>query len=248
MPETVIVFENVVKRYGDATALDGLSFSAEKGEFITLIGRSGCGKTTALKLINGLLSPDAGRVLVNGQDVAAADKITLRRGVGYAIQGVGLFPHLTVRKNIAYVPSLSRLWDKQTEAAETARLLQLVGLDASVENRYPAELSGGQRQRVGIARAIAARPGILLMDEPFGAVDGITRRALQDEFLRLQKQLGMTVVFVTHDIGEALRLGSRVMVLEAGRLVQYAPPREILAHPADDFVRQLVQAGGPPAV
>lgn len=248
MPEIVIVFENVVKRYGDATALDGLSFSAEKGEFITLIGRSGCGKTTALKLINGLLSPDAGRVLVNGQDVAAADKITLRRGVGYAIQGVGLFPHLTVRKNIAYVPSLSRLWDKQTEAAETARLLQLVGLDASVENRYPAELSGGQRQRVGIARAIAARPGILLMDEPFGAVDGITRRALQDEFLRLQKQLGMTVVFVTHDIGEALRLGSRVMVLEAGRLVQYAPPREILAHPADDFVRQLVQAGGPPAV
>lgn len=243
MPDTVIAFEKVVKRYGEAPALHGLSFSVQKGEFITLIGRSGCGKTTALKLINGLLAPDEGRVLVNGHDVAAADKITLRRGIGYAIQGVGLFPHLTVRKNICYVPSLSHMWDKKTEKTQAAALLRLVGLEPSLENRYPAELSGGQRQRVGIARAIAAKPDILLMDEPFGAVDGITRRALQDEFLKLQKQLGMTVVFVTHDIAEALRLGSRVMVMEEGRLVQYAPPQELLASPADDFVRRLVQNG-----
>ena len=240
MAQPAVCFEHVTKRYGDTLVLDDFSLEVPEGEFLAMIGRSGCGKTTALKLVNGLLAPDAGRVLVNGQDVAGTDPIALRRGIGYAIQSVGLFPHLTVGKNIAYVPSLTRMWGKAREQAEVARLLGVVGLPPELAGRYPAELSGGQKQRVGIARALAASPRLLLMDEPFGAVDEITRRRLQEEILRIHEELGGTIVFVTHDIKEALKLGSRVLVMDHGNIIQDGSPTELLEHPATDFVRRLV--------
>ena len=240
MEELAIRFDHVSKRYGEPPVLDDLCLDVRKGTFLTIIGRSGCGKTTALKLVNGLLTPDGGAVYVDGADVAASDPIALRRRVGYAIQGVGLFPHMTVAKNIAYVPSLSRRWDRETGARRVGELLETVGLEPEMAGRYPGELSGGQRQRVGIARALAGEPDILLMDEPFGAVDGITRRDLQDQLQALWRRLGLTVVFVTHDIREALRLGSLVLVMEAGRIAQLAPPEELRAHPAGGFVRRLL--------
>ncbi len=235
-----IRFDHVTKRYGEHLVLQDFSLTIEQGEFLTMIGRSGCGKTTALRLINGLLAPDEGSVFVSGKNVAETDLIALRRGIGYAIQGVGLFPHMTVAKNIAYVPSLSDTWSKEEAKTQVARLLQVVGLDPALAGRYPHELSGGQQQRVGIARALAGEARILLMDEPFGAVDEITRRSLQKEISRLQKQLGITVVFVTHDIKEALLLGSRVLVMEEGRICQLDTPEHIRTHPADDFVRELI--------
>ncbi|MCB7513099.1 ATP-binding cassette domain-containing protein [bacterium 210917-SL.2.15] len=238
--EECIRFEGVCKAYGGHTVLRDFDLTVYSGEFLTMIGRSGCGKTTALRLINGLLTPDAGRVLVDGKDVAQTDLIELRRGIGYAIQSVGLFPHMTVEKNIAYVPSLSGKQVREIRAKRVRELLETVGLDPSLAGRYPNELSGGQQQRVGIARALAANPRILLMDEPFGAVDEITRRILQKEILRLQQGLGITVVFVTHDIKEALRLGSRVLVMEAGRISQLGTPEQIKAAPADAFVRELI--------
>ena len=234
--EECIRFEHVTKRYGSYTALQDFSLTVAQGEFLTMIGRSGCGKTTALRLINGLLTPDEGRVFVSGKNVADTDLIALRRGIGYVIQGVGLFPHMTVAKNIAYVPSLSNAWTKDEAAAQVARLL----LDPALAGRYPRELSGGQQQRVGIARALAGEARILLMDEPFGAVDEITRRSLQKEISRLQKELGITVIFVTHDIKEALCLGSRVLVMEEGRIAQLDTPAQIKAAPADNFVRELI--------
>lgn len=240
MTQAVIEFEHVSKRYGEKLVLADFSLQVRQGEFLTLIGQSGCGKTTALKLVNGLLRPDEGRVLVEGGDVAAADQIALRRRVGYAIQGVGLFPHMTVKKNIAYVPSLSKLWSRAEEAKQVTRLLGAVGLEPELADRYPGELSGGQRQRVGIARALAARPRILLMDEPFGAVDEITRRSLQQELLRLHAELGMTVLFVTHDIKEVFRLSTRVLVMESGRIAQLDTPEHIKNQPASPFVQQLV--------
>ena len=238
--EECIRFDHVTKRYGEHIVLQDFSLTVYRGEFLTMIGRSGCGKTTALRLINGLLAPDEGAVFVSGRNVAETDLIALRRGIGYAIQGVGLFPHMTVAKNIAYVPSLSKAWTKAETEAQVARLLQVVGLDPSLAGRYPRELSGGQQQRVGIARALAGEARILLMDEPFGAVDEITRRSLQKEISRLQKELDITIVFVTHDIKEALRLGSRVLVMEEGRICQLDTPENIKAHPADAFVRELI--------
>ena len=243
--EECIRFEHVSKRYGAHTVLDDFNLTVQRGEFLTMIGRSGCGKTTALRLINGLLTPDEGAVYVFGKDVAQSDLIALRRSIGYAIQGVGLFPHMTVEKNIAYVPSLSRAWPKAKVRERTAHLLEIVGLDSTLAERYPHELSGGQRQRVGIARALAGEARILLMDEPFGAVDEITRRSLQKELARLHKELGITVVFVTHDIKEALLLGSRVLVMEQSRIVQLDTPENICAHPANEFVRDLIH--GPQA-
>lgn len=241
MAEPVIRFEGVSKSFGEQRVLKNLSLDVAPGEFLTIIGRSGCGKTTALRLVNGLLTPEEGRVLVRGEDTARTDPVALRRGIGYAIQSVGLFPHLTVEKNIAYVPSISGVpgWKGRERREKAEALLRRVGLDPELAGRYPRSLSGGQRQRVGIARALAAGPDILLMDEPFGAVDEITRGQLQDELLRLHQSSNITVLFVTHDIGEALKLGTRTLVLEAGEVQQYAPPSEILNAPATPFVEKL---------
>ena len=242
MTQPIIRFEGASKSFGGQVVLQELDLDVAPGEFLTIIGRSGCGKTTALRLVNGLLAPDAGRVLVQGRDVAGCDPAVLRRGIGYAIQGVGLFPHMTVEKNIAYVPSISGLdgWKGAERREKAAELLKSVGLDPNLAGRSPRSLSGGQRQRVGIARALAAGPEILLMDEPFGAVDEITRGQLQDEILRIHERSGITILFVTHDIGEALKLGTRTLVLEAGRIEQCAPPSQILQAPATAFVEQLV--------
>lgn len=243
MAETIIQFDHVHKSFDGHPVLRDFSLDLEKGAFLTVIGRSGCGKTTALRLVNGLISADSGRVLVRGRDVARSDPAALRRSIGYTIQNVGLFPHMTVEKNIAYVPSLSKspLWKGAERRRRTAELLETVGLEADLAGRYPRELSGGQRQRVGIARALAAQPDILLMDEPFGAVDEITRRQLQDEILRLHQERGITILFVTHDIEEALKLGTRVLVMEEGRAAQLDPPSVLISSPATPFAAQLVR-------
>ena len=242
MTQPIIRFEGISKSFGAQAVLRDFSLDVAPGAFLTIIGRSGCGKTTALRLVNGLLTPDAGRVLVQGEDVAGTDPVALRRRIGYAIQSVGLFPHMTVEKNIAYVPSVSGLegWKGARRREKTAALLERVGLAPELAGRYPRALSGGQRQRVGIARALAAGPEILLMDEPFGAVDEITRGQLQDEILRIHRESGITILFVTHDISEALKLGTHTLVMDAGQVLQYAPPSQILAQPASPFVEQLV--------
>ena len=243
MTQPIIRFQAVSKSFGAQTVLRDFSLDVEPGAFVTVIGRSGCGKTTVLKLVNGLLAPDTGRVLVQGQDVARADLVALRRRIGYAIQSVGLFPHMTVEKNIAYVPAISGLegWKGKQRGEKAAALLKQVGLDPALAGRYPRALSGGQRQRVGIARALAAGPELLLMDEPFGAVDEITRGQLQDEILRIHRESGITVLFVTHDIAEALKLGTRTLVMDAGEIQQYDTPSRLLAHPATPFVERLVR-------
>jgi osmoprotectant transport system ATP-binding protein len=241
----VIQYEEATKRYGAGPpALDRLTLDVPDGETCVLVGPSGGGKTTALKMVNRLVEPTSGRVLIDGRDVAAGDPVALRRGIGYVIQQVGLFPHLDVAANVATVPRLLG-WDRRRIDARVDELLDLVGLDtATYRHRRPDELSGGQRQRVGVARALAADPPVLLMDEPFGAVDPVTRSRLQDEFLRLQRQLRRTVVLVTHDIDEALRLGDRLAVLATGgRLEQYGTPAEVLARPATPFVADFVGAG-----
>lgn len=237
--EPIIEFEHVRKSYGEKTVLNDFSLAVAPGDFVTIVGASGGGKTTVLKMVNGLLTPDAGTIRVMGRDIREMDLIQLRRNIGYAIQGSVLFPHMTVAENIAYVPNLLNKKDKARTNAAVAKWLAIVGLDEELLQRYPAELSGGQQQRVGIARALAASPEILLMDEPFGAVDEITRASLQQEITRIHRETGITVLFVTHDIGEALRLGTRVLVMADGEIQQYATPEEILRAPATDFVRQL---------
>lgn len=235
-----IEFDHVVKRFGDAVALNDVSLSVDSGSFVTIIGSSGCGKTTLLKLANALVMPDEGQVLVHGSATTEADPIELRRTIGYVIQGSVLFPHLTVEQNIAYVPSLLNRRDQRRTESAVDKWIGLLGLPSNLRDRYPAELSGGQAQRVGIARALAASPDILLADEPFSAVDAITRASLQDEIKRIHNQTGVTTLFVTHDIDEALDLGEKVMVMEAGCVVQYAPPHDVLANPASGFVERLV--------
>lgn len=237
----VVTFLDVSKSYGDAEAVHSLSLSIEAGEFITVLGASGGGKTTFLKMINGLVEPTSGEITVLGESLKTADLVQLRRKIGYAIQGSVLFPHLTVEENIAYVPNLWNKSDKERTRKAVAKWMAIVGLDASLGGRYPAELSGGQQQRVGIARALAASPELLLMDEPFGAVDALLRRQLQDEIRAIHARGGLTIVFVTHDVEEAMRLGTRVLILKEGRIEQFAAPEEIEAHPATDFVRQLVE-------
>lgn len=235
-----VAFEHVSKRFGDAIAVDDVNLAIAEGMFVTIIGSSGCGKTTLLKMVNALVMPDEGEVLVHGRATSNADPIGLRRNIGYAIQGSVLFPHLTVEQNIAYVPTLLNSGDEDRTEAAVKKWMDIIGLPRDIMDRYPAELSGGQAQRVGIARALAASPDILLADEPFSAVDAITRASLQDEIKRIHEQTGITVLFVTHDIDEALDLGDRVLVMEAGRAVQFAPPEEILRAPATGFVNRLV--------
>ncbi|HVW32054.1 MAG TPA: ATP-binding cassette domain-containing protein [Acidimicrobiia bacterium] len=241
----MIRWEEATKGYGGGPpALDRLTLEVPAGETCVLVGPSGGGKTTALKMVNRLVEPTSGRVLLDGRDVAGVDPVGLRRGIGYVIQQVGLFPHLDVAANVATVPKLLG-WDRRRIADRVDELLDLVGLEpATYRHRRPDALSGGQRQRVGVARALAADPPVLLMDEPFGAVDPVTRSRLQQEFLALQERLRRTVVLVTHDIDEALRLGDRLAVLAAGgRLDQVGTPAEVLARPATDFVADFVGAG-----
>ena len=235
-----VEFRAVSKRYADQVAVDSLSFTVPAGKICMLVGPSGSGKTTSLKMVNRLVEPTSGAILIDGHDVLQEEPTALRRRIGYVIQQVGLFPHHTIAENVGTVPRLLG-WAKPDVAARTAELLALVGLDPKrFGARYPAQLSGGERQRVGVARALAARPPVMLMDEPFGAVDPIVRERLQNEFLRIQRDQGTTILFVTHDIDEAIKMGDRVVVMRAGKLVQYAPPGELLAHPADEFVAQFV--------
>ena len=235
----MIRLEHVTKSFGENRVLDDLSLTVEEGEFLTVIGRSGCGKTTMLRLINGQEKPDTGNIFVEGQEIAGADLIALRRRIGYVMQNKGLFPHMTVEKNISYVPVISGRKNREENHRQALRLLELVGLPREMASRFPAELSGGQQQRVGIARALAADTKILLMDEPFGALDEITKRAMQNEVLALREKLRMTVVFITHDIREAMKLGDRVLVMEQGRIAQLDTPERIREAPADEFVREL---------
>ena len=236
----MIRLEHVTKSFGRYKALDDVSIVVEEGEFLTVIGRSGCGKTTMLRVINGLQKPDSGKVYAAVDDVGEADLIRLRRKIGYVIQNKGLFPHMTVEKNIIYVPVISGQKDKRQNRKLAEELIGLVGLEREMLDRYPEELSGGQQQRVGIARALASRPKLLLMDEPFGALDEITKRAMQNELLALQKKLGMTVVFITHDIREAMKLGDRVLVMEQGKIAQCDTPENVKKNPADEFVKELI--------
>ncbi|WP_327147234.1 ATP-binding cassette domain-containing protein [Nocardia sp. NBC_01329] len=234
-----IVLDAVTKQYPGQRdpAVDAVTMTIPAGEIVVLVGPSGCGKTTTMRMINRLIEPTSGTVTIDGHDAAGIDADRLRRGIGYSIQQAGLFPHMTVAKNIATVPGLIG-WERKRIAARTDEMLELVGLDPDIyRRRYPRQLSGGQQQRVGVARALAADPPILLMDEPFGAVDPITRGLLQDELLRLQAELGKTIVFVTHDFNEAVKLGDRIAVLgDHSRILQYDRPAAILADPADDTV------------
>jgi len=237
-------YEGATKRYGDSAkpAVDHLTLEVPAGEICVLVGPSGCGKTTAMRMVNRTVEPSEGDVLIGGESVRDRDPARLRREIGYVIQQIGLFPHRTIAENIAAVPQLLD-WSKERIAARTAELLELIGLDPELGDRYPAQLSGGQQQRVGVARALAADPLVMLMDEPFGAIDPINRERLQNEFLRLQAQVRKTVLFVTHDIDEAIKMGDRIAVMrEGGRVAQYATPAEILMSPADEFVEDFVGA------
>jgi osmoprotectant transport system ATP-binding protein len=239
-----IVFDRATKRYPGRPqpAVSELSMTIPAGEICVLVGPSGGGKTTAMKMVNRLISITEGDITIDGTSVRSLDLTELRRGIGYVIQQVGLFPHLSVGDNIGTVPRLLG-WPKKRIRARAEELLELVGLEAADAKRYPGQLSGGQRQRVGLARAMAADPPLMLMDEPFGAIDPITRNRLQDEFLRLHRELRKTVIFVTHDIDEAIKMGDRIAILhQGGILAQYATPDEILARPADAFVQEFVGA------
>jgi osmoprotectant transport system ATP-binding protein len=241
-----IRLEGVTKRYPGQgkPAVDSVDLEIAAGETVMFVGPSGCGKTTLLKMLNRLIEPSGGKIFLGDEDVTGQDPDRLRRRIGYVIQAGGLFPHMTVGTNVGLVPGMLG-WDKQRITERTDELLDLVGLDPEVyRDRYPKELSGGQQQRVGVARALAADPPVLLMDEPFGAVDPITRQRLQDELLRIQEELGKTIVFVTHDFDEAVKLGDKIVVFDVGaRVVQYDTPEAILAEPAEDYVADFVGAG-----
>lgn len=238
---SAIVLDQVSKTYGGQTVLHETSLEIAKGRFVALVGGSGAGKTTLLKLMNGLSTPSAGRVLIDGADIAARPGPELRRGIGYVFQEVGLFPHMTVAQNIGVTPDLLG-WPAERIAARVDELLDLVALPRTVADRTPLQLSGGQRQRVGVARALAARPSILLMDEPFGALDPVTRTALADDVRALHDRLGLTTVMVTHDVGEALLLADEVVVMADGWALAHAPPRELLAGHPDPVVADLIAA------
>ena len=238
--EEIIRFDNIKKSYGNKTIVEEFNLLIEKGEFLTIIGSSGSGKTTILKMINGLIKPELGKVFIKNKNIEEENIIDLRRNIGYAIQGSVLFPHMTVEENIAYVPNLLNKKDKEKTKLAVKKWMDIVGLEEDMLNRYPDELSGGQQQRVGIARSLAASPDILLMDEPFGAVDEITRGQLQEEILNIHNKTGITIIFVTHDISEAIKLGTKVLVMNEGKIEQYSEPKEILINPATNFVKALV--------
>jgi osmoprotectant transport system ATP-binding protein len=246
MTEPMIRLDRVSKRYPGANtfAIEELSLDIDAGETVMLVGPSGCGKTTTMRLVNRLIEPTSGHILVDGKDVSTVDADELRRHIGYVIQQIGLFPHMTVAANVGMVPRALG-WSRQRTAERVDELLTLVGLDPDTfRRRYPKQLSGGQQQRVGVARALAADPPVLLMDEPFGAIDPITRERLHDEFVALQANIRKTVVIVTHDITEAVKLGDRIAIFaEGGRLAQFDTPARILAEPADEFVASFVGAG-----
>jgi osmoprotectant transport system ATP-binding protein len=235
----VIEFDAVEKSYAGQRVLGPLSLTIAKGALCVLVGPSGCGKSTTLKMINALIAPDAGSIRIDGQPIASRPIQELRRGIGYVIQSGGLFPHWRVRDNIATVPRLLR-WDEARIAARVAELADIVAIDRALLDRFPHQLSGGQQQRVGVARALAADPDIILMDEPFGALDPVTRAALQKELARLHRETGKTIVLVTHDMDEALALGTMIAVMQSGEIVQSGTPADILAHPRNDFVRDFV--------
>lgn len=236
----MIEYKEISKSYGNQDIIKNLNLKIEDGTFLTVVGTSGSGKTTLLKMINGLVKPSQGEILINGQDVQETDLIELRRNIGYSIQGNGLFPHLTVAENIAFVLNLQKKNQADIDRIVDKKLAML-GLENDLKNRYPSALSGGQAQRVGIARALAATPNILLMDEPFGAVDAITRYQLQRELKLLHEETGITVIFITHDIAEALKLGTKILVLDKGEIQQYGTPEEIKQQPANEFVRKLLE-------
>jgi osmoprotectant transport system ATP-binding protein len=241
---STIRFEKVSKQFANAQrpSVDDVNFQIDEGGFVVLLGPSGCGKTTMLKMINRLIEPSAGAIFLGDENILNVDATMLRRQIGYVIQQIGLFPHMTVSQNIAIVPELLK-WPQDKIKARVDELLALVDLPPDeYRDRYPSQMSGGQRQRVGVARALAGNPGVILMDEPFGAIDAITRTGLQDELIHLQHRLKKTIVFVTHDVEEALRLADKIVIMREGRIVQYDSPFNILSHPADQFVRDLVGA------
>src|SRR5918993_1633759 len=236
----MIRLERVTKIFGTVTAVDSVDLEVPTGAVCVLLGPSGCGKTTTMKMINRLIAPTSGKIFIDGRDTASIDEVTLRRSIGYVIQQIGLFPNKTVEENICVVPDLLG-WDRKKSRARAADLLTLVNLDPAIFlKRYPKELSGGQQQRVGVVRALAADPPVLLMDEPFGAIDPINREVIQDEFIKLQAELKKTIVFVSHDIDEAVKMATRIAIFRDGRLIQYDTPDTILAKPVDAFVADFV--------
>ncbi len=243
--KAMIRLENLTKTFPgeDEPAVEELSMEIPEGEIVVLVGPSGCGKTTTMKMVNRLIEPTSGRIFLQGEDVTKTNPDELRRRMGYVIQQIGLFPHLTIADNIATVPKMLG-WDRERISERVDELLEMVGMDLSYRERYPKELSGGQRQRVGVARAMAADPPVLLMDEPFGAIDPITRDRLQNEFLRLQQEIKKTIIFVTHDIDEAIKMGDRIAILgQKSRIAQYDTPERILTDPAGDFVEDFIGSG-----
>lgn len=236
----MIRIQKLCKKYGSVTAVEDVSFEVEEGQICVLLGPSGCGKTTTLKMINRLVDPTSGKVLIGGRDTAEIDTVSLRRSIGYVIQQVGLFPNMTVEENICVVPDLLG-WNKAKSRRRAAELLEIVALDPSMFlKRFPRELSGGQQQRVGVARALASDPPVMLMDEPFGAIDPINREVIQDEFMRIQRQVRKTVLFVSHDIDEAVKMADRVALFRAGRIEQFGTPDDLLARPASSFVADFM--------
>ncbi len=239
-----IAYQGVTKKFNNSevNSVDHVSATIAEGEFITILGSSGCGKTTLLKMTNRLYEPTEGKIILFGEDISTVDPIVVRRRMGYVIQQVGLFPHMTIEDNIAAIPKLSK-WDKERINNRVTELLELIDLDpATYRKRYPSQLSGGQQQRVGLARALVTDPKIMLMDEPFGAIDAITRLNLQNELKKIHDEMKKTFLLVTHDINEAFKLGDRVMIMNAGRLLQFDTPRNIVQNPADEFVDTLIRS------